>query len=1201
MRICVSSVFKISLALMLLCLLGAAARVEAQIVPCSPGGPPPGSVPRAIAKAPQFTIPPSLIPVPGRYLWVLYENSYLTLLLLPENWPASPAIQVTTLNLGVPSGFGIPPNYELYDVATGRGNFGGFGEYFTMAWVAGRDPATGQHRAQMVGISAGGGCSTFGWPVYSLNLAPAAVGSVDLPDNDYYLITHFWQLEQNGPTVEPGASTPDQTLALRHLPTGTAIFPPVDEDQILCAPGVNCPNWGDTLIQQITGQAVHALLRNQITGAQSIGWLNLGNSGFGGINGCAGSVNPCLYQRANLPAPISGSVIDVAGDPFIPDRVWVLWAEGIAPASAPLQNDDGAGPPAASFEKLASASSTVTYKLGELNGNGALLGSMTIAISGGGVAPALEVSPASIDFGAVDLDMPVERTITIRNEGQTDLTLNSIAFTDPSRAPYSFCEPIKIPYFLRPQESVGVKVCFQPQMEGVFQNAVVIQGSNPNQVTATVPLSGRVQTAERQPDIEVNPTHIDFGLVNTGASAERSLIIRNTGQTDLTIETATITVSETIWYVDTDITPPRRLMPAEAAELRVRFGPPEPGVFQNSITIRSNDPDEGTVIIPLSGRAQTVGEQLSATLNIDRGCGAIYRIGDPLTINFQTSRDAFATLKVILPDGAERTLFAGQSRGGVTNILRGTVGEPVGERLLILEAVADELRGLAQCSFTGARGGAPPLEAHITTNKGRLEPLVEPGEDPAPKPVFLPDERVQVLLRFNSPRPLRGLARVEWEQGGQRATVFRGLITSNTDAGFTLLPPFNEREVGSIPAANLILRITGTDAANPFDLTDTCGIEIFYGHTLEIKKVTGAGGANGTKWNDLTRSGKVGSNYTFTVTVEHKVTDAHAGDGHVISYTFDWDDDSPSAGPQADKNTATHAWLKPGTYFVRITATDPNHKLKDTRTIKVVIRPLDAADHKLEIKKVTGAGGAGATAWQDLRTTARGADQSGQGRAGVAYTFTADIEHEAKDEHAPTASHGVNYNFDWGDGTSSGNQAANAAAHTWTGPGVYIVRVIAEDPPQAHAGLMSVRIIRVFIENAIADAGEPWVDGYVVPGGEITLVGSSFAVGGNQRHDTVRVEAGLEWHNVKNQELDVTVTITYCNNATASQTVTRRLGSEGLHQITVVVNSTVPIAVKVRSIEVNVTGRAQQMDEASTPVNDSNPRNGINRREFNCP
>ena len=148
---------------------------------------------------------------------------------------------------------------------------------------------------------------------------------------------------------------------------------------------------------------------------------------------------------------------------------------------------------------------------------------------------------------------------------------------------------------------------------------------------------------------------------------------------------------------------------------------------------------------------------------------------------------------------------------------------------------------------------------------------------------------------------------------------------------------------------------------------------------------------------------------------------------------------------------------------------------------------------------------------------------------------------------------------------------------------------------------MSERVIRVFIENAVATANDPWVDGYVVPGGDITPSGPAFGALGNVRRDTVRLEAGLEWHNVKNQELQVTVTITFCNGATAAQTVTRRPMQEGLYQLVVVVESTVPSNVKIRRIDVTATGRAQQMDEASTPVNDANPRNGNNRKEFICP
>lgn len=289
-------------ALLLGIALSCALRAEAQIVPCSPGlgGPPTGSVPRAIAKAPPLAILPN-VPIPGSWLWVLYDNRHLTLMRLPPDWPATPANQIITMNVDTLPGFGIPANFELYDLATGPGNIG-LGIFYTTVWVIGRDPVTQQHRAQMVGMSPGtppGGCFSFG-AMQTLNIRPVSIGSIEYPQG--YIANHLWSLEQPA-AVEPGTSTPDQTLTLRHLPTGgVAVLPPVDEDQILCAPGLSgCPNWGDTLIEQITGDAVHLLLRNQITGAQRIGLLNLGNAGFGGFNGCAGSVNPCLSQ--NFPDP----------------------------------------------------------------------------------------------------------------------------------------------------------------------------------------------------------------------------------------------------------------------------------------------------------------------------------------------------------------------------------------------------------------------------------------------------------------------------------------------------------------------------------------------------------------------------------------------------------------------------------------------------------------------------------------------------------------------------------------------------------------------------------------------------------------------------------------------------------------------------------------------------------------------------------
>jgi hypothetical protein len=501
-RACRLPVQVFSMALALAFLLSLASSAGAQIVPCNPGpgGPPPGSIPRAIAKAPPLPIMPALppnAPNPGAWLWILYDNRHLTLMHLPNGWPATAANQIVTINLDTLPGFGIPASYELYDVATGAGNTG-LGIFYTTAWVVGRDPVTGGHRAQMVGMSPGtppGGCFTFG-ALQTLNISPVAVGSVEYPQG--YIANHFWSLEQTA-AVEPGTSTPDQTITLRHLPTGgLPVLPPVDEDQILCAPGVDCPNWGDTLIEQLTGDAVHLLLRNQSTSAQSIGRLNLGNAGFGGFNSCAGSVNPCLYQRANLPAAISGNAIDIAGETFVPDRAWVLWAEEIAPASATPPGEDNINGPSASFESLAITQSAFTYKLGAINGNGSLLGSMTISTSGdsgggggGGSASGIIVTPPRIDFGATPVGGRGEGIYSIQNVTRGLVVISSMTFSDQTNSPFSLCEPFRIPFTLQPQQQRDFRVCFRPTVAGAFQNSIVIMGSNPHQVIATVPLTGQ--------------------------------------------------------------------------------------------------------------------------------------------------------------------------------------------------------------------------------------------------------------------------------------------------------------------------------------------------------------------------------------------------------------------------------------------------------------------------------------------------------------------------------------------------------------------------------------------------------------------------------------------------------------------------------------------------------------------------------------
>lgn len=276
-------------------------------------------------------------------------------------------------------------------------------------------------------------------------------------------------------------------------------------------------------------------------------------------------------------------------------------------------------------------------------------------------------------------------------------------------------------------------------------------------------------------------------VLSPGIPCERSI---PTGETDLAeILTCTVKVGQTFLFeVQAEVTPPTELIDL-IAQLG-GFGGPivgSPGVLPNascssggqalpscgiseegkvSLTFRFT-PDEGQVTAPgnpivveftasspplkvgirlrltvVRGEEPPPPGALQAELSVDKGCGANYRIGEPLVISFRVSRDALVTLRLRMPDGSVRVLVNQQVRGGVTHTLRGTVGEPPGTRILLLEARAGDERAEAECEFNGVReGGTVVIVPQIRTDRGCLEE----GQNP----IYFVGDPITVFFRVD--------------------------------------------------------------------------------------------------------------------------------------------------------------------------------------------------------------------------------------------------------------------------------------------------------------------------------------------------------------------------------------------------------------------------------------------------------------------
>src|SRR2546425_162473 len=119
--------------------------------------------------------------------------------------------------------------------------------------------------------------------------------------------------------------------------------------------------------------------------------------------------------------------------------------------------------------------------------------------------------------------------------------------------------------------------------------------------------------------------------------------------------------------------------------------------------------------------AGAVTNPLTVTLTTDRGCGpsALSNTGEPITFNYSASKNALVTLQLLRPDGTRSVLAANQAvAGGATQTFTGVIGNPPGQRRLILDAVAGTETAHAECTYTAAGATGGPITLSLTINHG---------------------------------------------------------------------------------------------------------------------------------------------------------------------------------------------------------------------------------------------------------------------------------------------------------------------------------------------------------------------------------------------------------------------------------------------------------------------------------------------------
>ncbi len=103
--------------------------------------------------------------------------------------------------------------------------------------------------------------------------------------------------------------------------------------------------------------------------------------------------------------------------------------------------------------------------------------------------PYMVVTPASKDFGTVNVGFSASQVFSIKNDGGGTLGINSVAFEGSGVAQYSFVDTNIYPAALTAGEEIFVTVNFHPSTAGTFAAQIVVN-DNLTKATTLVPITG---------------------------------------------------------------------------------------------------------------------------------------------------------------------------------------------------------------------------------------------------------------------------------------------------------------------------------------------------------------------------------------------------------------------------------------------------------------------------------------------------------------------------------------------------------------------------------------------------------------------------------------------------------------------------------------------------------------------------------------
>jgi PGF-CTERM protein len=209
--------------------------------------------------------------------------------------------------------------------------------------------------------------------------------------------------------------------------------------------------------------------------------------------------------------------------------------------------------------------------------------------------PDAGLSPASTDFGSVNVDSRATATFVISNDGDGPLSVGNPTISGSS----AFSIVGGAPGHVAPGSTATIQVAFAPEETGNLSGTLTI----PTNDTDASPMTASVRGEGVETDLSVSPASFNFGKVSVGESKEISVTVENTGSEPVALSSISMPTGNTSAFTLVEAsTGGTTLEAGQTTTVTVRFTPQRMQSYGGTVRVQTNDPNAPTLSLSLSGR-----------------------------------------------------------------------------------------------------------------------------------------------------------------------------------------------------------------------------------------------------------------------------------------------------------------------------------------------------------------------------------------------------------------------------------------------------------------------------------------------------------------------------------------------------------------------------------------------------------------------